>query len=95
MATSVPLYVELHERAQQSPIQRPDWEKYWNFALTLQPQQLQIVLVLIRAHHYSYQNVPIDAIKPLPGNKGVSVVTERLPPLLQQIILHYLNQIPE
>ena len=88
-----PLYTELHRRAQVDPIERPDWEQYWNLALSLAPAKLEVLLALVQMYRNTVQGLPADIIKPLPGGKGVTVNTERMPPLLQQIILHYLNQV--
>ncbi len=90
---ALPLFVELLTRAQNDPVERPDWEKYWNFVIILPPAYLEIILVLVQCYRHYCEPLPVDILHPLPGGKGVALNTERSPPLLQQIVLHYLNQV--
>ena len=86
----MPMYVTLIQRAHDDPITRPDWDQYWRHALSLGPTKLELLFAIILCFRQDH-DVSTSAIVPLPG-KGVALNTKVMPPLLQQLILHYLNQ---
>lgn len=86
-----PLYDQLVQRAIETPVNLPDWEKYWRCGLTLPPSRLEVIGALVVTFKNRH-GLPQGCIRSLPGNRGVSIDTERAPPELQQIIIAFLNQ---
>jgi len=88
---SFPLFSQLTERAQQEPISFPDFDKYWGFICKLTPDQQNTLYHLVE--YFYKQKPPPDVVKNMPGGKGVTLNFVKLDPQLQQIILHYVNQV--